>query len=78
MRRVLVIDDHAPSRDNLKRALAASRCEVVGEGSSGQAALELASVTVPELILMTVGLPDLDRIRACAERRHAGYPHGTA
>ena len=64
MRRVLVIDDHVPSRDNLKRALAASRCEVVGEGTSGRSALELASVTVPEVILMAVGLSDLDGIRA--------------
>ena len=64
MRRVLVIDDHAPSRDNLKRALAASHCEVVGEGTSGRSALQLAAVTVPEVILMAVGLSDLDGIRA--------------
>jgi AmiR/NasT family two-component response regulator len=64
MRRVLVIDDHAPSRDNLRRALAASRCEIVGEGTSGRSALQLASVTVPEVILMAVGLSDLDGIRA--------------
>jgi DNA-binding NarL/FixJ family response regulator len=50
MRRVLVIEDHAPSRDILKRALVASRCEIVGEGSSGRSALQLASVTVPEVI----------------------------
>ena len=67
MRRVLVIDDHAPSRDNLKRALAASRCEIVGEGSSGQGALELATVTAPEVILMAVGLSDLDGIRAARQ-----------
>ena len=67
MRRVLVIDDHAPSRDILKRPLSASRCEVVGEGTSGQRALELASVTVPEVILMAVGLSDLDGIRAAQQ-----------
>lgn len=64
MRRVLVIDDHTPSRDNLKRALAASRCEVIGEGTSGKAAAELASATLPDVILMAVGLSDLDGIRA--------------
>jgi two-component system, response regulator PdtaR len=58
MRRVLVTDDHAPSRDNLRRAL------IVGEGTSGRSALQLASVTVPEVILMAVGLSDLDGIRA--------------
>ncbi len=60
MRRVLVIDDHVPSRDNLKRALAASGCQVVGEGTSGKGAAQLASATVPDVILMAVGLSDLD------------------
>jgi len=60
----LVIDDHVPSRDNLKRALVASGCQVVGEGTSGKGAEELASATVPDVVLMAVGLPDLDGIRA--------------
>ena len=64
MRRVLVIDDHVPSRDNLKRALAAGGCQVVGEGTSGKGAAQLASATVPDVILMAVGLSDLDGIRA--------------
>ena len=64
MKRVLVIDDHVPSRDNLKRALAASGCQIVGEGMSGKAAAQLASATGPEVILMAVGLSDLDGIRA--------------
>jgi AmiR/NasT family two-component response regulator len=64
MRRVLVIDDHGPSRDNLKRALAAGGCEVVGEGASGEGAAQLAAATLPEVILMAVGLSDLDGIRA--------------
>jgi siroheme synthase len=67
MRRVLVIGDHAPSRDILKRALAANKREVVGEGSSGRSALELASVRVPEVILMAVGLSDFDGIRAARQ-----------
>ncbi len=64
MRRVLVIDDHVPSRNNLKRALAVSGCQVVGEGTSGKGAEELALATVPDVILMAVGLSDLDGIRA--------------
>lgn len=64
MRRVLLIDDHVPSRNNLKRALAASGCEVIGEGTSGAGAAQLASATLPDVILMAVGLSDLDGIRA--------------
>jgi AmiR/NasT family two-component response regulator len=64
MRRVLVIDDHDPSRRNLAGALALSGYEVVGEGASGKAALALVAATTPEIVLMAVGLPDLDGINA--------------
>jgi two-component system, response regulator PdtaR len=64
MRRVLVIDDHEPSRKNLFRVLAESGFEVAGEGASGAGALELSLATNPEVILMAVGLVDLDGIRA--------------
>jgi len=64
MRRVLVIDDHEPSRTNLVRVLAESGFEVAGEGASGAGALELSLATNPEVVLMAVGLADLDGIRA--------------
>ena len=64
MKRVLVIDDHDPSRKNLTGALAAAGYEVVGEGASGKAALDLVAATDPEIVLMAVGLPDVDGINA--------------
>jgi len=64
MRKVLVIDDHDPSRRNLAGALALSGYEVVGEGSSGKTAVALVAATTPEVVLMAVGLPDLDGINA--------------
>jgi response regulator NasT len=64
MRRALVIDDHEPSRGNLVRVLRESGFRIVGEASSSAAGLDLASATVPDVILMAVGLPDLDGIRA--------------
>ena len=64
MKRVLVIDDHDPSRKNLTGALAAAGYEVVGEGASGKAALALVAATDPEIVLMAVGLPDVDGINA--------------
>jgi len=60
----LVIDDHEPSRTNLVRVLAESGFEVAGEGASGAGALELSLATNPEVVLMAVGLADLDGIRA--------------
>ena len=64
MRKVLVIDDHDPSRRSLAGALAGSGYEVVGEGSSGKSAPALVAATTPEVVLMAVGLTDLDGIHA--------------
>ena len=63
-RRALVIDDHLPSRTFLVRALKEKGFEVAGEGTSGKWALRLAKETAPDIILMAVGLSDMDGIRA--------------
>jgi response regulator NasT len=64
MRRVLIIDDHLPSRQNLTGALVDCGFTIVGEGTKGESALQLAVATVPDVILIAIGLPDLDGIRA--------------
>jgi len=69
----LVIDDHEPSRKNLFRVLAESGFEVAGDGTSGAGALELSLATSPEVILMAVGLADMDGIRA-ARRIMQAHP----
>ncbi len=74
MSRVLVIDDHDPSRKHLVRILKASGYEVVGEGTSGVTGLALAAATAPDVTLMAVGLADLDGILAAGKIMQA-YPH---
>ena len=64
MKRALVIDDHEPSRKNLVGVLAESGFQIVGAATSGAAGLQLASASAPDVILMAVGLPDVDGIRA--------------
>ena len=64
MRRVLVIDDDASSRDNLTSTLKQSGYEIVGEAATGKLALVVARTPRPEIILMAVGLPDIDGIKA--------------
>lgn len=66
-RRVLVIDDHIPSKTFLLRVLSQRGFEVVGEGARGEGALGLAKTTDPDAVLMAVGLPDMDGVIA-AER----------
>lgn len=62
-RRILLIDDHLPSRSFVLQALNNKGFAVVGEGTSGREALVLARTTRPDAILMAVGLPDMDGIR---------------
>lgn len=65
-RRVLVIDDHLPSRTFLVKALNDKGFEVAGEANSGKKALQLSVQTAPDVILMAVGLPDVDGISAAS------------
>ena len=64
MRRVLVIDDHEPSRKYLVELLIQRGYEIAGEGVSGELALTMAETLAPDVILMAVGLSDLDGIDA--------------
>jgi two-component system, response regulator PdtaR len=63
-RKALVIDDHFPSRTFLIKALNKSGFEVAGEGTEGAKALELSVKTAPDIVLMAVGLSDVDGISA--------------
>jgi AmiR/NasT family two-component response regulator len=67
MRRVLVIDDHEPSRRHLVKTLTKGKYEIAGEGASGKSALALARSAAPDVIVMAVGLPDIDGIEAAGD-----------
>ncbi|HTN71413.1 MAG TPA: response regulator [Methylomirabilota bacterium] len=71
MTRVLVIDDHDPSRQNLVTALAKGGYEVVGEGANGKTAFALAAAITPEIVFMAVGLPDQDGISVARKMMQA-------
>ena len=66
--RILVIDDERPIRRFLRTALAAHHYEVV-EAESGQEGLSLAAAERPDLIILDVGLPDLDGIEVTRRLR---------
>jgi len=63
-RKVLVIDDHLPSKTALMKALVERGFEIAGEGSDSRVAQTLARTLAPDLVLMAVGLPDPDGIAA--------------
>lgn len=73
--RVLLVDDHTMMREGLRSMLAGSNdIEVIGEASDGRTALDLVRTLLPDIVVMDVGMPELNgiettrRIRAEFER----------
>ncbi len=70
--RILIVEDEAPIRRFLRASLASQEFEVI-EASTGREALALAGASAPDLVLLDLGLPDLDglevlnRLREFAE-----------
>jgi len=63
--RVLLVDDHTLLREGLRAILAREPdVEVVGEAADGRTAVEMACTLTPDVVLMDVGMPDLNGIEA--------------
>jgi DNA-binding NarL/FixJ family response regulator len=64
--RVLIVDDHALYRRGLQTVLATEEgIEVVGEAADGVEAVDQAEETLPDVIVMDVGMPKRGGIDAC-------------
>jgi len=63
--RILLADDHKIVRDGLRSLLEKQQgMKVVAEAENGRKALELASRTQPDVVIMDVSMPDLNGIEA--------------
>ncbi len=69
--RLLVVDDDRGLRDVLRRALTLSGYEVRLAQSGAQALSEVAS-SVPDAVVLDLGLPDLDGLEVCRTLRREG------
>ena len=69
--RVLVVDDEAPITELLSTALRYMGYEVA-TAATGAAALEAASKSVPDLVVLDVMLPDIDGFEVCRRLRADG------
>jgi two-component system KDP operon response regulator KdpE len=66
--RVLVVDDERPIRRFLRTALAAADMEVA-EAASGEEGLTAAAAFRPDVIVLDLGLPDLDGVEVIRRLR---------
>jgi DNA-binding NarL/FixJ family response regulator len=64
---ILVIDDHGGFRATVRRLLERDGWSVVGEAIDGRTGLVAAASLTPDVVLLDIGLPDLDGF-AVAER----------
>jgi len=63
--KILIADDETPARNRLRELLAeVGNVMLVGEAKNGREALELASQTRPDLLLLDIRMPQMDGIEA--------------
>ncbi|MCZ0703282.1 two-component system chemotaxis response regulator CheY [Natronobacillus azotifigens] len=67
MARVLVTDDAAFMRMQLKNIFESLGHEVVGEAENGQVAIELYNELKPELVTMDITMPEMNGVEAVKE-----------
>jgi pilus assembly protein CpaE len=73
--RVLIVDDIAETRENVRKLLQfESDVEVVGAARTGKEAIELSKEVLPDVLLMDINMPDMDGITA-TERVKRILPH---
>jgi DNA-binding response OmpR family regulator len=69
---VLLVDDDTPLRESLKEQLDLQGEFIVADAATGAAGLEKAKTELPDLVILDVGLPDLDGREVCRLMRKAG------
>jgi DNA-binding response OmpR family regulator len=72
-RRILVVDDDKDLREALCEQLALHPEFEVGHADSALRAMDAVAAAPPDLVIMDVGLPDLDGREAVSRMRNDGY-----
>ena len=68
MIRVVIADDHGVVRKGLRLQLEQQEgIEVVGEAADGREAVRLADELQPDLVIMDIGMPNLNGVDATAQ-----------
>ena len=64
--RVAIVDDHEPSRADVRAAVMAAGGEMAGEATRGGEAVAMINDARPDVAIFAVGLPDGDGVAAAA------------
>ena len=73
MTRVVLVEDHPVMRAGVRGVLEnTSDISVVGEAGTGAQALAVLAATLPDVVLLDIGLPDTDGISLIADIRRSG------
>lgn len=66
--RVLIVDDIAETRENVRRMLQFdNNIEVAGAARTGREAIQLSQQSKPDVVVMDINMPDMDGITATQE-----------
>ena len=71
---VLLVEDHAPLREQVAAALRAAGCRV-SEAADGRLALQQAVDELPDVLVLDLGLPGLDGLQVCRRLRAQAARH---
>jgi len=74
MNTILIVDDSAGFRVQARALLTAEGFEVVGEAADGRSGLEAARTLRPQLVLLDIGLPDVEGVEVARELAVDGPP----
>ena len=74
MTTILIIDDHAAFRTQARALLVADGFAVIGEAVDGASGLEAARTLRPDLVLLDIGLPDVEGFEVARELAVGGPP----
>lgn len=74
MKRVLIVDDHPVVRLAVRMLMERHGLEVVAEADNGTDALKLALEHVPDILILDIGIPQLDGLEVISRVMSRGIP----
>lgn len=76
---IVIVDDEAPARARMATLISDIQetcpCELVGEATDGQTALDLLVDKQPDIVLLDVQMPGMNGIELAQHIAHANLPH---